>query len=301
MNVDGMLKKLHKGMYQKTLLYFCLALFCYISSAIYMKSTSFDTCAMDYSSFRKDTQFQTVSGILFYSTVAMVFFFLLQLSVWKRASWTATFDGLFSIAFTILWFIMTFLICTIGKFILSDHNCAQHPNSISGHYAFHVYYMLALPHLYMTLEHSVENAVEANNEKRHLNKKKVKEETKTLRITKYSLLLGTYVVLVLTSFGTLTRTWMFGFHTLRQISYGTMLAIVSHYIAVLLQTSAIRTKTGPLVITSIVTFGLLLFGLVVTRYSPLPLSKAELLLSNIMWVIIASYSWSKYSSKEKRQ
>jgi len=45
--------------------------------------------------------------------------------------------------------------------------------------------------------------------------------------------------LVLTSFGTLTRTWMFGFHTLRQISYGTMLAIVSHYIAVLLQTSAI--------------------------------------------------------------
>jgi len=113
--------------------------------------------------------------------------------------------------------------------------------------------------------------------------------------------LFTYVVLAVTSFGTLSRTWWFGFHTLRQILYGALLGVASHYTVVILLASAKQSKNGPLVISGIVTIGILFSGKLVTFYTALPLTNAELLLGTVMWGVIASYSWYKYNSKEKTQ
>jgi len=114
-------------------------------------------------------------------------------------------DTLFSIALLQFWYYSTFLILVVFKYWLGDTNCSLHENSVSGHTSHHFYF--ALSSLYLThclLKNSSSN-----------------------RFTKGVFITLTFLV-TLFSIINLNRTYYFGFHSLKQMVYGSIFGILSH-------------------------------------------------------------------------
>jgi len=291
--------------YKNAILTLTASLMLWTVVAIYFEQS--DTCYIENTIYRKDSTFKLISSFLFYSSVVMMVFFLVQLIVWAPPASTKTerrypklLQNAFSVSVTLLWYVITFFICVLGKIALKDHACAAHPNSISGHYTFHIYYLLALPHLYFTIVYSeftlAKKAIE--NPKKEQIKERRRSSTATKGFNVNNILLITYLIFVITTMGTLSRTWLFGFHTLRQILYGSVLATLSHYIAVVLQAIALQDKKGPLILTTIITIGLVVLGYLTMCYSVFPLSSVEVYMSLVTWGILVYYSWYKYNREK---
>jgi hypothetical protein len=304
------IRRFHIGLYKNLIKSLIIFLVLWIISAVYFDST-FDSCATDHTLHIKDGSFRTLTRFLFYTSVAMLVLFLIQLSLWKPFNKSKgppiNFDTVFTIAFTVLWYIMTYFICVTAKVALSDANCASHPNSVSGHYAFHVYYMLALPHLYMTVAGSeLSSAKQEFEAQKQRNKKDLEKKSDALRtygfkISRRGLLLGTYVLFAVTALMTMSRTWRFGFHTLRQILYGALLGVFSHYLAIVFIALAQRSHKGPLTLMSFLTCGLMVSALVVIKHATFPLSTFEVYVSVLLWATAFVYSWWRYTSKVKQE
>jgi len=275
--------------------------------------------------YNKDETFKRFSLYIFYSTVTLLILFLLQLVIWtphqpapnprrKSSSFYRypkfSLQNAFSVSVTLLWYVITFLICTIGKIYLQDHTCAIHPNSISGHYTFHFYYLFALPHLYFSIAYNeftaAKEAIKNPKKEERIEKQMNTRETRAVReykawITRDLILLITYIIFAVTTFITLSRTYIFGFHTVRQILYGCILATVSLYIAISAQALALQDRTGPMKLTTIVTVLLVILTYLCKYYFIFPLSNLEIYTCALTWLILVFYSWHKYNKETQKK
>lgn len=169
-----------------------------------------------------------LSSAVFNLTQFLLICIFLQLIFWKskrtstnnsdnslKINWAAT----YACGITIFWYGSTYLLCYALKIILGDSTCHEHPNSVSGHYCFHVFYILSTLFLIVQLERDPQ-ALRHYSGLLWQDFNSVRSESK--------LLIMTYVVFVCCSLFTLSRTWIFGYHSLRQILYGVILALLSN-------------------------------------------------------------------------
>jgi len=129
----------------------------------------------------------------------------------------------FTIVYTIIWYVVSYFICIILKHALGDFSCHKHPNSVSGHVNYHVFY--ALSALYIILHSS------------YIPKKSLFHSFK-----KNGWILLSYGLFLVSSFATLWRTWSHGYHTPRQMLYGGLLGILSHFLLITLVYSGRRSS-----------------------------------------------------------
>jgi len=111
---------------------------------------------------------------------------------------------------------ITYCLSKVIEYFLNDNACSKHQfNGISGHYLFHVYFILLFFYL-RGYFHNLKNLGDLTIKK-------------TLDILLediiYVIVLGAAICL---SSITLSWTWLGGFHSARQILYGVLLAIASH-------------------------------------------------------------------------
>jgi hypothetical protein len=123
-------------------------------------------------------------------------------------------EGLFMIGYTISWYHVSWGFVIYLKNYLADLQCNVHPNSVSGHYHLFIFVLLTAPFMHHYLNHHHYDAKKAN---------------KPLS-PRYKLFYASYVLLFVLSLACMLETYMDGYHSVRQILYGSILGIVSHYL-----------------------------------------------------------------------
>jgi len=114
------------------------------------------------------------------------------------------------------------------NFYGGDLACSTKPNTISGHFSFLTYYMFTLLYLIVRLKRSTKFVENFFNSKIlcKICSQESRWQTKTI--------LFFYFVMTMFSLITLYRTYMYGFHSLKQSLAGFFWGISTHYIVVLL-------------------------------------------------------------------
>lgn len=110
------------------------------------------------------------------------------------------FHHIFLVLFSIGWYYTTLMVVILLKYFLEDRNCSKHPNSVSGHFNIVVFSFLTLVHL------------KFHNQ---LNPK--------LKLLYFL----SFIVSLISSIIMLIYTYFHGYHSIRQIIYGTSTAIIS--------------------------------------------------------------------------
>merc|ERR1711879_1113371 len=116
----------------------------------------------------------------------------------------------------VLWFASTHGIGVTLKTLINDCNCNVHANSVSGHFAFFTFYMLAHPLLaaYLPRPHT----------------------------SSYSgwiwLFVPAYIIFFVGASITLSNTYLGGYHSLRQVIYGSMFSAAAFHLFCLLLANA---------------------------------------------------------------
>jgi len=181
-----------------------------------------------------------ISSIIFgWTQIAILILFLLmsvispssQASIGKKSNYTfqINWDSVFVVSYTVVWYICTYCLCYAFKQILDDRLCSGHPNSVSGHYCYHLFYLLSISYLTVRMERNPQvTYTHVQNHRRIFDffSKTVRPSTKVISV---------FVFMIFAcSFFTLSQTYLFGYHTLRQIFYGCILAIASHTLLIYL-------------------------------------------------------------------
>eukprot|EP00762_Andalucia_godoyi_P001341 ANDGO_04832.mRNA.1 hypothetical protein ACA1_097760 len=125
---------------------------------------------------------------------------------------------------TVVWYESSYNVLYTAKYLLGDYNCADGPNSISGHYNLYIFLCVSL--FYLTVKNRRNARLIAN----YVNRKLL------THISLFKLTISAFIaVLICTTFLFLAvfssyRTWVFGFHTIRQICYGSLFAVINLFI-----------------------------------------------------------------------
>jgi len=273
----------------------------------YFRSPSLDVCWWDRSQNHSNPYFSLTSKILFNTSVLALILCFIQVAIWSppfgEVSKGFSVDNLFGISFTFIWFIVTYLFCLIGKELLADQTCSTTKNSISGHYTFHVYYFLALPYAYLSVK--TYQVVEEAERKVPKPLPPASARTGWLRFDRTTIsffgftvdrekaIIFTFAVFAITTSLTLSRTLIYGFHSLRQIFYGTVLALISQYISTRLRPLG---NKYPLHLAASITASLVVLTVVVTSFSHIPLDFAEKTIYTLSWVGMVYYAWRKHQN-----
>jgi hypothetical protein len=61
-------------------------------------------------------------------------------------------NTVFLVCYTMIWYSSTYFLCVTLKYWLSDSLCHTQPNSVSGHYNFHIFYGLSALYLLVSLK-----------------------------------------------------------------------------------------------------------------------------------------------------
>jgi hypothetical protein len=125
------------------------------------------------------------------------------------------------VLYSYLWYLSAYFLCEGLKYLIGDNNCNIHSNSVSGHYLFHVYNLLTLFHL-----HAIQTKA---------NKKSIFDSAFYRQLAKNrmcKLFLALWAAYTVGSIIILYQTYFFGFHSMRQIVYGLLLAISIHWILI---------------------------------------------------------------------
>jgi len=281
----------------------------------YFHKASLDLCWSDRSQNHGIKHFTLITKFLFNTSVVTMLLGFLQVALWAPPSGVKSrifnVHNLFGITFTLIWYIVTYMFCLLGKEILADTTCSHSKNSVSGHYAFHVYYFLALPYAYISVKtyEAVEDAEEAKKLKPKERKKTngwIDFDQRTISLFGRSLnrelaMIVTFVIFTISTSLTLFRTLIYGYHSVRQIFYGALLAVISHYVSMRLRPYA---NMFPLHIAAFITVALLVLTSVVSSYGPVPLDFGEKLAYGASWLGMVYCSWEKYrhmrAGKKKR-
>jgi hypothetical protein len=122
---------------------------------------------------------------------------------------------------TVLWYQSSYGVLWTLKFVLNDRTCSEFANSVSGHYNLYIFAGISLFFL------AVKSRRNAWQLEHYVNRKLLRH------MSMFKLTLSAYCVIacaltfaflaVLSSW----RTWTYGYHSLRQIAYGSLFAIVN--------------------------------------------------------------------------
>jgi len=123
-----------------------------------------------------------------------------------------------------IWYSCTYSICFALKYILQDTRCYGLPNSVSGHYTFHVFYILST--LYLIVRTKRKSQQFQNYLSLAFLLRIIYQRNKLKLGTRVLVFL--LVLLIVSSTFTLFRTLALGYHTPRQIYYGILLSVLSH-------------------------------------------------------------------------
>eukprot|EP01117_Protostelium_nocturnum_P016241 TRINITY_DN6384_c0_g1_i1.p1 TRINITY_DN6384_c0_g1~~TRINITY_DN6384_c0_g1_i1.p1 ORF type:complete len:308 (-),score=41.18 TRINITY_DN6384_c0_g1_i1:4-927(-) len=174
------------------------------------------------------------STLLFECTQLSVLILFLFQSFWpsknelKNSSTSINWGSIFVSSYAIVWYICTYCFCYSFAFLLQDWRCNRRANSVSGHFCYHIFYLLTVSYLTVRL------ASDPQNFSRYLwsdREGKLVIFSKRTRIsTKITIL---FLVFIFgSSIFTISQTYLFGYHTARQIIYGSLLAVFSHFILI---------------------------------------------------------------------
>jgi hypothetical protein len=144
----------------------------------------------------------------------------------------------YRILYLYLFYLASYFFCNALKSLLRDFSCSDHGNSVSGHYLFHLYAQWSVLWLHLSqkrLDHA--SLLRWSVWRRLL-------LSRHLHALDY-LFLSCYTAYVWTCTSILSETYLFGFHSPRQILYGTLLAVVV-FLAATGTLSAVETKIAAL-------------------------------------------------------
>jgi len=205
--------------------------------------TDVDVCFADPSS---NSYQKLVSNGIFYVSILALMFCFSQVALWPPSNpqedgTIINWNHAFYLTFSLLWFSATHCLVRLLKMSLGDSLCSrrQKNNSISGHFNFHLFYFLILFYLGgMLLKSETRKKKNDDNNNNNNNNNNTTTTTTTTtttpnanlswRLKQFWISFGVFTV---SSSITLTRTFFGGYHTARQIVYGSILGIVSATIA----------------------------------------------------------------------
>ncbi|KAK5576093.1 hypothetical protein RB653_007231 [Dictyostelium firmibasis] len=240
-------------------LLFSATIFCTLISHFFF---NIDYCAKEriYESKEVSTQFFHHFHLI--TSFLCVILIALQLTFWNPLKLNSHRIGsrfrfndrsVFLIVFTLLWYGATYCLCYLLKRILDDKTCNRTHNSVSGHFLFHSFYFIAIPYWFLTIgrlhNKQMKEAENQSSSKRSNNQKSPKLKTSKERIPTLEprhelklikrlltenittvLMIIFYGVYTYCSYVNLDKTWVDGFHSLRQILYGLILSFLSLYL-----------------------------------------------------------------------
>lgn len=132
--------------------------------------------------------------------------------------------------FTVSWYHISWGFLLFLKQYLNDSRCNIHPNSISGHFHYFVFSMLTLPFLFTFLSHEQQKelVVHGAHSQHGTTSNGIVRTVDRFCQHRELVFYGIYGILFLLSVLCMNETYSDGYHSLRQIIYGSALAIVSH-------------------------------------------------------------------------
>jgi hypothetical protein len=251
---------------------------------VYFLKSDIDSCWWDRNQNSKERYFSLTTNILFFTSVCTMIFCFFQLAIWNPAHdksqkhpHSFTTSNLFNIFTTLVWYLVTYAICILGKEILDDKNCSHTRNSISGHYTFHIYYFLSLPYVYLSVKayQAIEIVPTKSKGWFHSNRE--------------TILILTFAVFAISTSTTLMRTLIYGYHSIRQIFYGALLALVSHYFSIICRP---YFSKYPLAASGLISFTLASLIYHSLEYGPFPLYSYEKVAYFIAWAGMMHFAWA---------
>jgi len=126
---------------------------------------------------------------------------------------------------------VTYCSSKVIEYFLNDIICSRHLNGISGHYLFHVYFVLLFAYLPGFFNHYPTP--------KDITVQKVVDSLK--KDVVYVAIIG---AAILFSSITLSWTWFGGFHSPRQILYGILLSLLSHFVFVYVTENFLNPTLG---------------------------------------------------------
>ncbi|KAN0034299.1 hypothetical protein ACTFIV_000796 [Dictyostelium citrinum] len=224
-----------------------------------------DYCAKERIYESKEVSKQFFHHFHLITSFACVILIALQLAFWnplklnsKRIGGRFRFNdrSVFLLLFTLLWYGATYCLCYLLKRILDDRTCNRTHNSVSGHFLFHSFYFIAIPYWFLTigrlhnkqLKESEKLSTTLSSSLKNQKSPKLKTNSKDkiptmeprneLRLIKRLLTenITTFLMIIFyglytySSYVNLDKTWVDGFHSLRQILYGLILSFLSLYL-----------------------------------------------------------------------
>jgi len=147
---------------------------------------------------------------------------------------------------------ITYCVSKVIEYFLNDVACSRHSNNgISGHYLFHVYFLL----LFFYLAGFVGSGGAVGE---------VRVEKRGEGLSKDLVFVVVFGAATCLSTLTLVETWLGGFHSPRQILYGVLLSLVSHFTFVYLTENCLFSQKVRLQVVMGLVIGLVVLLLIST-------------------------------------
>ncbi|KAJ3446017.1 hypothetical protein M0812_08552 [Anaeramoeba flamelloides] len=292
--------------FPKSILYSFFILIGSCFSISYLAKNDFpflDRCNQDRFTATHNPFLPELSGkLVFMTAITMAIFFVLQIMLLKPKKEIKRFEYVKSSVFVFLIvylnFTISYSILLILKDLLGDETCNKKPNSISGHLHFFVYWIFALPLFFW---HSSKQSLTDHIEDQE-DKKASSLETKGLCSTilanqgyKKALLISTYFFLIVSSVVSCAKTYYGGYHSPRQMIYGSILAFISQSICVVITNFQIK---GLLLIGtfcySFLLFIIMYLSRIIPRYT-----KIDLLILSFMLITLIVLMRAKKKTKSR--
>jgi len=178
----------------------------------------FDTCVFERKNLTKE-DYQK-SDILFGIATISIFFMLFQALYYGHVEMKRFSFNLFIISLIIIWHFGFYALLNVLKLFLDDRTCSRKPNSISGHYAYHIYYGIIVLYMMVSQRRNMDDS-------KHYIGYQIYEKffSFKLRHKTYFFML-TYLIFFIVSMANLYRTWSLGFHSLKQIYLGIIFGVI---------------------------------------------------------------------------
>ncbi|KAJ6244463.1 hypothetical protein M0813_02428 [Anaeramoeba flamelloides] len=207
-----------------------------------------DTCHQDrFTATHNPFLPELSSRLVFMTAVTMAISFVLQIMLLKPKKEIKRFEYVKSTVFQFLIvylnFTISYSILLILKDLLGDETCNKKPNSISGHLHFFVYWIFALPlFFWRSSKHILIDHIEEEEVKKEsfVQPKGLNSMIFANPGSQKGLLISTYLFLIVSSAVSCAKTYYGGYHSPRQMIYGSILALISQSICAVITNFQIK-------------------------------------------------------------
>ncbi|KAH3745946.1 hypothetical protein Pelo_12688 [Pelomyxa schiedti] len=125
--------------------------------------------------------------------------------------------------FVACWYSVFYLLCAVLRECIVDNLCGRpgRSNSISGHFVLYIFHVLAMWDIPRLWHWKFSSACSDSEQSCCV---------ECMRVTPMFLYYNAFVWYSFMSFVVLEATWLYGYHTVRQIAYGTILGVIGEYL-----------------------------------------------------------------------